>query len=151
MERKDITKKISRLQEKIKSNLFFKGDTSSETNKSTKEVKQELEFNKEETDLVELYEKLSLLNVLIDMLNKGITNELVKLRILDSRIAFTLDLRKEFLNKNERQLYYTDDAGKFCSPTSIELIDATLERLEKERREIDKIVQKYNWTTDVPV
>lgn len=143
MERQDLTRDIKRLKEKVNSDMVV--EESSYASDLTDE--QDYNLNIYYQMMNELYN----LNVKINKANEGIREKLEKLKILDSEIDFINTLRVMTLNKNERSSFsiYKDSAIRYISVISSDLIEEELKNLEKERRQIDKEVQSYNWTTEI--
>jgi len=138
MERKDLTKKISRIKENILSNLLTRADLAP---KESYVMSLLIKYNKS-------MDELEKLNKAIDKANIKIQDELNYIKILDSKIAFYKEAGKKLLEGNSSYMY-SEMKAEIIKNYDIDLINNELEKLENERREIEKKILKINWETSI--
>jgi len=145
--RKDITKEISRLQEKMTASLFYT-DIPGEVPYCSKGT----EFAHMGSVLELLYTQLEQVTTEINRANLPIVQELTTLKLLDSKISHYLGLRKSFLQKMEPVAWFGKEAPANSLPAiMLNTLEGFIHDFEKERRELDKLIQQHNWNTDVTV
>lgn len=140
LERREITKKISRIKEEIQALLV----TQEHERVSTESIENMMEqLNKE-------MEALKDLNVKIDRANsQHLLDKLNELRILDSKIEFYRTCRKILIEGSDSRKFYGIKEIKMYRNIQSESVNATLDSLEKERKEIDSQIQEINWTVEI--
>ena len=139
MERNDMRKKISRISGEMSTVLITEEG----------EIPQ---FNAKEklAELDKLEKELYILNCKIDHANKVNVEAIQKLKFLDEQIRNYSNIRSVLLSWNRKTNIGYGEAIKI-TVKNLDLGEITdkLESLEKERRDVDKALQKSNWQTEI--
>jgi chromosome segregation ATPase len=139
LERREITKRISRIKEEIEASLVTP---------DYEEVSEDSINKKIEEYIDDMYE-LENLNLKIDMANaQYLIGKLNSLRILDSKIDFFKKCRSRLINGSADK-YYMRDKHTEKKNISIEEMNEQLEILESERNKLDSEIQEVNWTVEI--
>lgn len=140
LERKELSKKISRLEEEVSSIIVTTdSDTYSE---------EAIESKLDEINI--LNSKLEALNISINKANAHHQAEnLVGLQQTDRLIAFYQKLRNKLLNPREERGIWAGEGPKYNKNYSLQIINGQLERLEKMRTQIDRKIMKTNWQIEI--
>lgn len=140
MERNDIRKKIERVNSELNSVLITEED-------------QPLEFSAEEKlkEINDLQEKLMKLNIAIDKANSVNIEKLHRIRFLDAQITIFSNIRSILLGwkKISTRGWSEQQIVTMIKHLNTKEISDKLENLEKERRELDRALQRSNWEVDV--
>ena len=138
MQRKDLVSTLSRLKEDILSDLI-----TTENRAPTKEYL---------TLKIETYlktaEQLGELNSKIDIVNsKVLLDKLEEMRILNLKLSFFKELRTKLIESNDWRFSSADNPiikNLSCDEITLNIVD-----IEKQKRNIDRLVQKINWATEL--
>ena len=136
MARKDLVKKVERIKTLVSNSLI-----------TYKDMPAEIDVNAKLSQYISLMRDLEILNTQIDKANSVNIEALSKLRILDSKLGFYKKLSDSLTNDSRMSFRSTEvEMVKNLSITEIEPI---IEDLEIQRRDVDKSLQKANWTTEI--
>jgi len=142
-ERKEKAKKIERLKEEVSSYIIT---PESETVEEKWVENKLLEIKEASND----FQKI---NIAIDKANATHQSEnLNRLRQLDTLISFYSDLRKKLLGQehNSRSIWSGEvNSEKKVKNYSYEKLSKKLEDLERERKDLDKTIMKINWNIEI--
>ncbi len=140
IERKEIVKKINRLNEEITANLYTEEDAIPNGN-----------FIQSRMDtIIELSTQLSELNLKISNANAAnLSLELNDLKTLDSLISFHQKWRKSLLSSGVEFMYGSRSEKTYTKNFDIDIMNSLLEDLEAKRRVIDKLLQRRNWEIEI--
>ena len=139
IERKELIKKMNRLNEEITASLV----TEVELAPAEGYISSRL------ADIISISTKLSLLNGHIATANAAnLSIELNELKTLDALISFHQKWRKALLNTSEGFMYGRGEKT-YKTNYDIETMNVLLEKLEEERRAVDKTLQRRNWELDI--
>lgn len=142
-ERKEKSKKIERLKEEVNSYII----TNESENVSEDWIDSKLK------DIREASNEFQSINVAIEKANATHQSEnLNRLRQLDTLISFYSDLRKKLLGQdhNNRSIWHGEvSSEKKVKNYPYEKLSKKLEDLEKERKDLDKTIMKINWNIEI--
>lgn len=139
IQRKELAKKINRLNEEIGAVLVTEETSSPKKNFISSRLK----------NITTLSNELAQLNLKINNVNsKNLSEELNELKTLDSLISFHQKWRKILLNSKE-DFTYGRGEKVYKTNFSIDTMNTLLEELESERRDVDRLLQRRNWEIDV--
>ena len=144
MERKDIQKKIDRATEELNSVLITEEGIEVAYNAKEKE--------KEVTDLMMM---LFNLNIDIDKANEKNIEDLQLLRSLDREIRFYESIRNSLIHGQARKtilrgfMENSDTNIKMVKNLDVNAVAEKLSTLEKNRRDLDRSLQKKNWSINI--
>lgn len=136
MARKDLVKKIERIKNLVSNSLVTYKDIPLDVN-----IKDEMVKYHEKMD------QLEEMNKKIDEANRVNISALSKLRILDSQLGFYKKLSEGL--SNDSRLSFRSVENEMIKNMDIKDVESIIESLEDARREIDKILQKANWTIEI--
>ena len=139
LERRNITKKIARGREEIESLLV----TPQHQNVGEGVIEKMIEEADSNLDA------LLALNLKIEKANsQHLSDDLNKLRILDSKIVFMKKCRTKLISENDMR-YYSRSEVVEVKNIPVSSINEKLEVLETERNDLDAKIQEKNWTVEV--
>ena len=140
LERRDLTRKISRIKEEIESVLI------TSENEEVEEITIKSMFDQLRDKMAEL----EVLNLRIDKVNAvKLMEKLNSLKIADSKIDFLKKCRSKLLQGNDSMKYYSRVEIKEKKNISLSVINIELETIENFRKDLDSEIQEINWTTDI--
>jgi len=135
MKRKDLQKEISALKSDISSLTIRRKNAPQYDNINVKSKLQEF---------LSKYEELEKLNVSIAKTNaKYLIEDIEKIKIIDKLIAFYSALKSILLHDGSYE------EVEWVANLDLEEIDVFLKMLEKQRRDVDRKLQKMNWQIDL--
>ncbi len=141
IERKEIVKKINRLNEEITANLY--------TEEDAKPDKENFIQSRMGT-IIGLSAQLSELNLKISNANAAnLSLELNDLKTLDSLISFHQKWRKSLLSSGVEFMYGSRSEKTYTKNFDIDTMNSLLEDLDTKRRVIDKLLQRRNWEIEI--
>lgn len=139
MTRNDLRKKINRVIGEMNTVIITEEGETPQFNAQKKLD----EINKLENDLY-------MLNCCIDHANKTNVESLQKLKYLDDKIRNYTSIRETLLRWNKKKSIGYGEAVQIMQKNlDLDKISNELVTLEKERRDIDKNLQKSNWSTKI--
>jgi hypothetical protein len=139
MERNDLRKKIQRVNSELKTVLITEAGEIPQFNASDKL-----------SEVNTLQKQLFELNIKIDKANSVNIERLHKLRFLDEQIKDYSHLRDVLLSWSKRKtIGYSDTTVEMQRNLEFDEISKRLFELEKERRSLDREIQKINWQTEI--
>lgn len=139
MERNDLRKKINRLVGEMNTVLVTEEGETPQFDASAKLDA----VNKLESELYDL-------NCKIDHANQVNIEKLQKLKFYDEQIKNYSNIRSVLLSWNrKRNIGYGDAVQIMQKNLDLIQISNELEALEKNRRDLDKALQKSNWQTEI--
>ena len=137
--RKELVKKINRLNEEITANLV----TAEES------VPTEGFITSRLAEIASLSVTLSKLNFDISAANaKNLAKELNDLKALDALVSIHQKWRKALLGPKDEFMYSRQEKVTKVN-FSIDTMNTLLEELEEKRRTVDKVLQRKNWEIDI--
>lgn len=140
MERNDLRKKITRTQEELDTVLITDVDEPQDY-----DAKDKLEQIEVLTDALEI------LNITIEKANSINIERLHHLRMLDEKIRIYTRIKSKLQRwERKRTIGYSDSTiVETKRNLDFENICEIFDALEKERRTVDKELQKANWQTEI--
>lgn len=139
IQRKELVKKMNRLNEEISSVLITEEASTPDENFISSRIEK----------IITLSNELAELNLKINVANsKNLANELNELKTLDSLISFHQKWRKALLNPKD-EFIYSRGEKTYKANFSIDKMNTSLEDLEEMRRNVDRFLQRKNWEIDI--
>ena len=139
IQRKELVKKINRLNEEVAANLITAEEAMPAENFITSRL----------VEITTLSEKLSALNFSISEANAAnLAKELNELKTLDSLVSIHQKWRKTLLGPKDEFIYGRQEKVTKVN-FSIDTMNVLLEELEEKRRTVDRTLQRRNWEIDV--
>ncbi|MBR0343602.1 MAG: DIP1984 family protein [Oscillospiraceae bacterium] len=141
-ERADINKKISQLRSRLSNNVLVQeGEkTAEDPNELIKELDQSLKR------LQHLIERINLTNCNTYVDNKTITELLARKDILTLQLSAYRDLIDQGSRNTDRARH---SEIKILSTINVVDIQKKVDRLAKELRSVDNLLQETNWNTEL--
>lgn len=141
MERNDLKKKITRALSELNTVII-----------TEEEDTPQFDPQKKLDEINTLQTQLEKLNIAIDYANRVNTATLHRQRFVDAMIAHYTTIRNSLLTwKRKQTLGYGDTIIKMKKNFDLDTITQQLEKLETEKRELDRRLQKSNWEVEVLV
>jgi len=139
IQRKELVKKINRLNEEVAANLITAEEAMPAENFITSRL----------VEITTLSEKLSALNFSISEANAAnLAKELNELKTLDSLVSIHQKWRKTLLGPKDEFMYGRQEKVTKVN-FNIDTMNVLLEELEEKRRTVDRTLQRRNWEIDV--
>lgn len=136
MARKDLVKKIERIKKLITNSLV-----------TYKDMPIDIDLNEQLKLYTDKMVDLEDLNAKIDRANAVNVDALSKLRVLDSKLGFYKEISDSLAN--DSRMSFRSIETEMVKNLNTVVVEKVIEELEIARRNVDKKLQKANWTTEI--